>query len=163
MAAFSSETPTRNDIQNQLKILTERKEHTVEEKTSIADLEKALYFFDKIDQVKLDSDLLKKNLQDSPQKSRQITAGLENLKNNAQQDENDYKQTLETLSLKQLESKLNSTLNSLQRAQENLASYNSQLIGLQTQPERAQNLLFHNVQRLQQIRNQCDYRGRLTD
>ncbi|MGJ0622850.1 mechanosensitive channel MscK [Xenorhabdus bovienii] len=156
MAAFSSETPTRNDIQNQLKILTERKEHTVEEKTSIADLEKALYFFDKIDQVKLDSDLLKKNLQDSPQKSRQITAGLENLKNNAQQDENDYKQTLETLSLKQLESKLNSTLNSLQRAQENLASYNSQLIGLQTQPERAQNLLFHNVQRLQQIRNQLN-------
>ncbi|WP_232370148.1 mechanosensitive channel MscK [Xenorhabdus lircayensis] len=155
-AAFSSDVPTRNDIQNQLKILTERKEHTVEEKVSIADLEKALSFFDKIDQVKLDSDLLKKNLQDAPQKSRQVMTVLENRKNNAQRDENEYKQALETLSLKQLELKLNNTLNSLQRAQEDLANYNSQLIGLQTQPERAQNVLFRNVQRLQQIRNQLN-------
>ncbi|WP_418384927.1 mechanosensitive channel MscK [Xenorhabdus hominickii] len=155
-AAFNSDIPTRTDIQNQLKLLTERKEHTVDEKVSMADLEKALSFFDKIDQVKLDSDLLKKNLLDAPQKSRQVMMDLENLKNNAEQDENEYKKTLEALSLKQLESKLNSTLNSLQRAQENLASYNSQLIGLQTQPERAQNVLFRNVQRLQHIRNQLN-------
>ncbi|MDX7991184.1 mechanosensitive channel MscK [Xenorhabdus littoralis] len=155
-AAFNSDVPTRNDIQNQLKLLTERKEHTVEEKVSIADLEKALSFFDKIDQVKMDSDLLKKNRQEAPQKLRQIMAGLESLKNNSPQDDNEYKQTLEMLSLKQLESKWNSTLNSLQRSQENLASYNSQLIGLQTQPERAQNILFRNVQRLQQIRNQLN-------
>ncbi|OTA21301.1 miniconductance mechanosensitive channel MscM [Xenorhabdus beddingii] len=155
-AAFSNDVPTRNDIQNQLNILTERKEHTVEEKLSIADLEKALSFFDKIDQVKLDSNLLKKKQQDEPQKSRQVIAELENLKNNAEQDEKDYKQALGTLSLKQLESKLNNTLNSLQRAQENLASYNSQLIGLQTQPERAQTMLLRNVQRLQQIRNQLN-------
>ncbi|MBC8949151.1 mechanosensitive channel MscK [Xenorhabdus sp. TS4] len=153
-AAAGSDVPTRNNIQNQLKILTERKEHTVEEKVSIADLEKALSFFDKIDQLKLDFDLLRKNVQNVPQKSHQVTTELENLKNNDQQDA--YKQTLETQSLKQLESKLNSTWYNLQRAQENLASYNSQLIGLQTQPERVQNVLFRNMQRLQQIRNQLN-------
>ncbi|PHM47782.1 miniconductance mechanosensitive channel MscM [Xenorhabdus miraniensis] len=155
-AAFSSDVPTRTDIQNQLNTLTERKEHTVEEKISIADLEKALSFFDKIDWVKQESNILKKNQQEAPQKSRQVIAELESLRNNAEQNENAYKQALGTLSLKQLESKLNNTLYSLQRAQENLANYNSQLIGLQTQPERAQNVLFHNVQRLQQIRNQLN-------
>ncbi|WP_338883214.1 mechanosensitive channel MscK [Xenorhabdus sp. TH1] len=153
-AAFGSDIPTRSDIQNQLKILTERKEHTVEEKVSIADLEKTLSFFDKIEQLKLDFDLLRKNVQNVPQKSHQVTTELENLKNNDQQDA--YKQTLETLSLKQLESKLNNTWYNLQKAQENLASYNSQLIGLQTQPERVQNALFRNMQRLQQIRNQLN-------
>ncbi|MDX7987962.1 mechanosensitive channel MscK [Xenorhabdus sp. 12] len=155
-AALGSDVPNRNDIQNQLNALTERKEHTVEEKASIADLEKALSFFDKIDQVKQGTALLKKNQQEAPQKSRQITLEMEGLKNNTQQNENEYKQSLDTLSLKQLESKLNSTLSSLQKALEDLASYNSQLIGLQTQPERAQNILFHNVQRLQQIRNQLN-------
>ncbi|MDC9592288.1 mechanosensitive channel MscK [Xenorhabdus sp. IM139775] len=153
-AAASGDVPTRNDIQNQLKILTERKEHTVEEKVSIADLEKALSFFDKIEQLKLDFELLRKNVQDVPQKSHQVVTELENLKNNDQQDA--YQQTLETLSLKQLESKLNNTWYNLQRAQENLAGYNSQLIGLQTQPERVQNVLFRNMQRLQQIRNQLN-------
>ncbi|MBD1227887.1 hypothetical protein [Xenorhabdus griffiniae] len=153
-AATGSDVPTRNNIQNQLKILTERKEHTVEEKVSIADLEKALSFFDKIDQLKLDFDLLRKNVQNVPQKSHQVTTELEDLKNNDQQDA--YRQTLETQSLKQLESILNSTWYNLQRAQENLASYNSQLIGLQTQPERVQNVLFRNMQRLQQIRNQLN-------
>ncbi|MEX0445415.1 mechanosensitive channel MscK [Xenorhabdus sp. SGI246] len=156
MAVFSSDVPTRDDIQNQLKVLTERKEHTVEEKASIVDLEKTLSFFDKIDQVKLDSEQLKKNLQELPQKSQQLTTELASLKSNSQQNENEYKQNLATLSLKQLETKLNNTLNNLQKAQDNLASYNSQLIGLQTQPERAQNLLYHNVQRLQQIRNQLN-------
>ncbi|MBD2784754.1 mechanosensitive channel MscK [Xenorhabdus sp. DI] len=153
-AAASGDVPTRNDIQNQLKILTERKEHTVEEKVSIADLEKTLAFFDKIDQLKLDFDLLRKNVQNVPQKSHQVVTELENLKNNDQQEA--YKQTLEPLSLKQLESKLNSTWYNLQQAQENLASYNSQLTGLQTQPERVQNMLFRNMQRLQQIRNQLN-------
>ncbi|MBE8596349.1 mechanosensitive channel MscK [Xenorhabdus sp. BG5] len=153
-AAAGSDVPTRNNIQNQLKILTERKEHTVEEKVSIADLEKALSFFDKIDQLRLDFDLLRKNVQNVPQKSHQVTTELEDLKNNDQQDA--YKQTLGTQSLKQLEAILNSTWYNLQRAQENLASYNSQLIGLQTQPERVQNVLFRNMQRLQQIRNQLN-------
>ncbi|WP_422646061.1 mechanosensitive channel MscK [Xenorhabdus kozodoii] len=153
-AASSGDVPTRNDIQNQLKILTERKEHTAEEKISIADLEKALSFFDKIEQLKLDFDLLRKNVQNVPQKSHQVMAELEDLKNGDQQDA--YQQMLGTLSLKQLESKLNSAWYNLQRAQENLASYNSQLIGLQTQPERVQNVLFRNMQRLQQIRNQLN-------
>ncbi|MBD2809341.1 mechanosensitive channel MscK [Xenorhabdus sp. Vera] len=155
-AAFSSDVPTRNDIQNQLKSLTERKEHTVEERVSISDLEKTLSFFDRVEQVKLDTELLHKNWQEAPQKARQVMTKLENLKSSTQQDKNEYIEALERLSLKQLESKLNTTWNSLQQAQENLGSYNSQLIGLQTQPERAQNVLFQNMQRLQQIRNQLN-------
>ncbi len=87
---------------------------------------------------------------------RQVMTKLDNLKSSGQQDKNEYEETLRILSLKQLESKLNTTWNSLQQAQENLGSYNSQLIGLQTQPERAQNVLFQNMQRLQQIRNQLN-------
>ncbi|MEQ1968573.1 mechanosensitive channel MscK [Xenorhabdus nematophila] len=155
-AAFNSDVPTLKDIQNQLKILTEHKGNTVEEKVSISDLEKALSFFDKIEQVKLDTELLNKNWQEAPQKMRQVMTKLDNLKSSGQQDKNEYEETLRILSLKQLESKLNTTWNSLQQAQENLGSYNSQLIGLQTQPERAQNVLFQNMQRLQQIRNQLN-------
>ncbi|PHM36839.1 mechanosensitive channel MscK [Xenorhabdus innexi] len=152
-AAFSNDVPTRDDIQNQLKVLTERKEHTFEEKASIADLEKALSFLDKIEKIQQDSEQLEKKLQQLPQKLQQITAELANLKSHSQQNENEYKQNLATMSLKQLESKQSSTLNRLQKEQDNLANYNSELIGLQTQPERAQNLLFNNVQRLQQLRN----------
>ncbi|MCC8379274.1 mechanosensitive channel MscK [Xenorhabdus sp. PB30.3] len=152
-AAFSNDVPTRDDIQNQLKVLTDRNEHTLEERASIADLEKALSFFDKIEKIQQDSEQLEKNLQQLPQKSQLLTAELASLKNNSQQNEDEYKHNLATLSLKQLEFKQSVTLNSLQKAQDNLANYNSQLIGLQTQPERAQNLLFNNVQRLQQIRN----------
>ncbi|MDR0218837.1 MAG: mechanosensitive channel MscK [Enterobacteriaceae bacterium] len=153
VAALNTDIPTRDDIQNQLKVLTDRKEHTFEEKASIADLEKMLSLFDRIEQVRQESNQLKKNLQQLPQKSQRITAELTHLKNNVQKDENIYKQSLATLPLQKLESKLDNTLNSLQAAQDDLASYNSQLIGLQTQPERVQSLLFQNVQRLQQIRN----------
>ncbi|MEQ1975384.1 hypothetical protein [Xenorhabdus sp. SGI240] len=49
MKESSNGVPARNDIQNQLKILTERKAYTVEGKVSIADLEKAHSFFGKIE------------------------------------------------------------------------------------------------------------------
>ncbi|NAZ94681.1 hypothetical protein, partial [Vibrio toranzoniae] len=41
-------------------------------------------------------------------------------------------------------------------AQEDLSTYNSQLISLQTQPERVQGAMYSASQRLQQIRNQLN-------
>lgn len=48
------------------------------------------------------------------------------------------RKTLSTLSLRQLESRVTQTLDDLQNAQNDLATYNSQLVSLQTQPERVQ-------------------------
>lgn len=55
-----------------------------------------------------------------------------------------------------METRLNESLDNLQSAQENLSTYNSQLISLQTQPERVQNALTALSQRSQQIRNQLN-------
>lgn len=64
----------------------------------------------------------------------------------------DYQKSLETLPLATLESQLESVLQSLQKSQDDLANYSNELIVLQTQPERAQSILFNNSERLQQIR-----------
>lgn len=44
----------------------------------------------------------------------------------------------------------------MQNAQNDLASYNSQLVSLQTQPERVQNAMYNASQQLQQIRSRLD-------
>ncbi len=66
------------------------------------------------------------------------------------------RKTLSTLSLRQLESRVTQTLDDLQNAQNDLATYNSQLVSLQTQPERVQNAMFNASQQLQQIRNRLN-------
>ncbi|WP_224628795.1 hypothetical protein, partial [Escherichia coli] len=66
------------------------------------------------------------------------------------------RKTLSTLSLRQLESRVTHTLDDLQNAQNDLATYNSQLVSLQTQPERVQNAMFNASQQLQQIRNRLN-------
>lgn len=47
-------------------------------------------------------------------------------------------------------------LDDLQSAQNDLAAYNSQLVSLQTQPERVQNAMYTASQQMQQIRNRPD-------
>lgn len=51
---------------------------------------------------------------------------------------------------------LSNTLEQLQAEQNDLASYNSYLISLQTQPERAQTIMLENARRLQEIRNELN-------
>ena len=60
------------------------------------------------------------------------------------------------MSLRQLESRVSQTLDDLQNAQNDLATYNSQLVSLQTQPERVQNAMYSASQQLQQIRNRLN-------
>ena len=47
-------------------------------------------------------------------------------------------------------------MDDLQNAQNDLATYNSQLVSLQTQPERVQNAMYSASQQLQQIRNRLN-------
>ncbi len=58
--------------------------------------------------------------------------------------------------MRQLETRVAQALDDLQNAQNDLASYNSQLVSLQTQPERVQNAMYNASQQLQQIRSRLD-------
>ncbi len=58
--------------------------------------------------------------------------------------------------MRQLESGVSQALDDLQSAQNDLATYNSQLVSLQTQPERVQNAMYSASQQLQQIRNRLN-------
>lgn len=67
---------------------------------------------------------------------RRATAALTAL-SDVDNDE-ETRKILSTLSLRQLETRVARALDDLQNAQNDLASYNSQLVSLQTQPERVQ-------------------------
>lgn len=71
-------------------------------------------------------------------------------------DDEATRKTLASLSLRQLEARVTQTLDELQNAQNDLATYNSQLVALQTQPERVQNAMYSASQQLQQIRNRLN-------
>ena len=71
-------------------------------------------------------------------------------------NDDETRKTLATLSLRQLESRVAQLLDDLQTAQSDLATYNSQLVSLQTQPERVQNAMYAASQQLQQIRNRLN-------
>jgi len=60
------------------------------------------------------------------------------------------------MSLRQLESRTSNLVDDLQSAQNDLSSFNSQLVSLQTQPERVQNALSTASQQLQQLRNRLN-------
>lgn len=85
---------------------------------------------------------------------RQATEALNALSDVDNDDET--RKTLSTLSLRQLELRVAQVLDDLQNAQNDLATYNSQLVSLQTQPERVQNAMYTASQQLQQIRNRLD-------
>lgn len=85
---------------------------------------------------------------------RQATAALTAL-SDVDNDE-ETRKILSTLSLRQLETRVAQALDDLQNAQNDLASYNSQLVSLQTQPERVQNAMYNASQQLQQIRSRLD-------
>lgn len=79
---------------------------------------------------------------------RQATAALTAL-SDVDNDE-ETRKILSALSLRQLKLPAQA-LDDLQNAQNDLASYNSQLVSLQTQPERVQNAMYNASQQLQQF------------
>ena len=153
LAAVPSNLPTQENIQNQLNLLNKRSELSAEDKLTIADLEQSLLLLDNIQQLEKKSVNYDKTVDQLPEKLRSTQYQLNQLKQKvANKEVGDYQKSLETLPLATLESQLESVLQSLQKSQDDLANYSNELIVLQTQPERAQSVLFNNSDRLQQIR-----------
>lgn len=117
------------------------------------DLTDTLATLDKIDRIKKRQfSYGKKSLK--RRKNAPATAALTAL-SDVDNDE-ETRKILSTLSLRQLETRVARALDDLQNAQNDLASYNSQLVSLQTQPERVQNAMYNASQQLQQIRSRLD-------
>ena len=153
-ATLNGDLPSRSEIQSQLDALNKQKTLTPVNKLTQQDLTRTLELLEAIERSKQDGAQLKQQLQLAPGKLRQVTADLEALK--APVDSAAARAELLPLSLRQLEPRLYQTLDDLQAAQENLSTYNSQLVSLQTQPERVQSSMYTASQRLQEIRNQIN-------
>lgn len=154
LAQTTNDLPSRSDIQSQLDTLNKQKNHTAQDKLVIQDLTETLDTLDKIDRVKQETALLKQKIAQAPDKLRQATDALNALSDKDNDDET--RKTLASLSLRQLESRISQLLEDLQSAQNDLSNYNSQLVSLQTQPERVQNSMYSASQQLQQIRNRLN-------
>ncbi|WP_242503841.1 mechanosensitive channel MscK, partial [Citrobacter freundii] len=153
-AQQSGELPTKADIQSQLDALSKQKDLSAQDKLVQQDLIDTIATLDKIDRVKDETVQLRQKVAQAPEKMRQATDALNSLSDVDNDDET--RKTLSTLSLRQLESRVAQVLDDLQSSQNDLATYNSQLVSLQTQPERVQNAMYTASQQMQQIRNRLD-------
>ena len=134
--------------------LNKQKELTPQEKLVQQDLTQTLETLDKIERIKSETVQLRQQVEQAPAKMRQAVDSLNALSDVP--DDEVTRKTLSTLSLRQLESRVSQALDDLQSAQNDLATYNSQLVSLQTQPERVQNAMYSASQQLQQIRNRLN-------
>ncbi len=150
----AADLPNRAEVQSQLNTLNKQKELTPQDKLVQQDLTQTLETLDKIERIKSETAQLRQQVEQAPAKLRQAVESLNNLSDVPNDDAT--RKTLSTLSLRQLESRVTQTLDNLQNAQNDLATYNSQLVSLQTQPERVQNAMFNASQQLQQIRNRLN-------
>ncbi|WP_058911652.1 mechanosensitive channel MscK [Entomohabitans teleogrylli] len=153
-AQVSGDIPARADVQSQLDALNKQKNLSALDKLQQQDLIQTLETLDKIERVKQESAQLREQVAEAPEKLRQATQALSDLSN--PENDADARKKLDALSLRQLEARLSTTLDDLQNAQNDLATWNSQLVSLQTQPERVQNAMYNASQQLQQIRNRLN-------
>jgi potassium efflux system protein len=153
-AQSNNDLPERADVQKQLTTLSKKKELTPQDKLVEQDLSDTLQLLDKIERVKDETAQLKQQIDQAPAKMRQATDSLNALSDVDNDDET--RKNLNQLSMRQLESRVSDVLDQLQTAQNDLATYNSQLVSLQTQPERVQNAMYNASQQLQQIRNRLN-------
>ncbi|WP_312586055.1 mechanosensitive channel MscK [Atlantibacter sp.] len=153
-AAATSELPQRADIQNQLDALTKQKNLSPQDKLVQQDLTETLDALDKIELVKQETAQLRQRVTQAPEKMRQATDALNNLSTPVSDDS--LRQSFKSMSLRQLEARTSSLVDELQNAQNDLSTFNTQLVALQTQPERVQNAMSTASQQLQQIRNRLN-------
>ncbi len=153
-AAATGELPQRADIQNQLDALTKQKNLSPQDKLVQQDLTETLDALDKIELVKQETAQLRQRVTQAPEKMRQATDALNNLSTPVSDDS--LRQSFKSMSLRQLEARTSSLVDELQNAQNDLSTFNTQLVALQTQPERVQNAMSTASQQLQQIRNRLN-------
>ncbi|HHR6078659.1 TPA: mechanosensitive channel MscK [Providencia alcalifaciens] len=160
-AATINNLPSKNEIKTELNSLNKKNNAGQEDKLAIADLEKSLNYYDELEKLDQRSDELQKKLSHSGEESKKAIQGLLQIKNQNENPDINFQHQIENSSLQQLESMLATHLDNLQAEQNDLATYNSQLVGLQTQPERAQAIMLDNARRLQEIRTELN--STLTD
>lgn len=148
--------PSKNDIKTALNALNKKSVLSEEEKLNLADLQKTSDFYNELDKLEQRLDELQKKLNSSNEESRLAVQGLQKIKNESEQQGANFTQKIQNSNLEQLESLQTSYLEELQSEQNDLGTYSSQLIGLQTQPERAQAMMLENAKRLQDIRNELN-------
>ena len=153
-APSNSDLLSKAELQSQLDTLNKQKDLTAQDKLVQQDLTETIATLEKIDRVKDETTQLRQKVLQAPEKMRQATEDLNALGDVDNDDET--RKVLNTLSLRQLEVRVAQVLDDLQNAQNDLATYNSQLVSLQTQPERVQNAMYSASQQLQQIRNRLD-------
>ncbi|WP_312074344.1 mechanosensitive channel MscK [Atlantibacter sp.] len=153
-AAATGELPQRADIQSQLDALTKQKNLSPQDKLVQQDLTETLDALDKIELVKQETAQLRQRVTQAPEKMRQATDALNNLSTPVSDDS--LRQSFKSMSLRQLEARTSSLVDELQNAQNDLSTFNTQLVALQTQPERVQNAMSTASQQLQQIRNRLN-------
>ncbi len=149
-----SDIPTRADVQSQLDTLNKQKDLSPQDKLVQQDLTETIETIDKIERIKAETAQLRQKVEQAPENMRKATNAL-NALSDVDSDE-ETRKTLATLSLRQLESRVTQLLDDLQTAQNDLSTYNSQLVSLQTQPERVQNAMYAASQQLQQIRTRLN-------
>ncbi|MBW7983792.1 potassium efflux system protein [Enterobacillus tribolii] len=149
---LNSDVPSRADVQSQLDLLNKQKVLTPQEKLSQRDLLRVLEFLDATERVKQESKQLEQQIRQAPVKQQQAIDGLEALRNGETDEQ--ILASLQKLSLRQLEQRISDAMDAVQDDQLNLSAFNSQLIALQTQPERVQGTMLNAAQQIQQIRNQ---------
>lgn len=153
-AAGNGDLPTKAEVQSQLDSLNKQKTLTPDDKLTQKDLTETLEMLDKLDRVKQETAQLKTTVAQAPDKLKQATDALNSLSTPA--DDEATRKTLGSLSLRQLEARLTSVLDQLQSANNDLSTLNSQLVSLQTQPERVQNAMYSASQQLLQVRNRLN-------
>jgi len=155
-AQSQSDLPTRADLQSQLDALTKQKTLSADDKLTQKDLTETLEMLDKVDRVKEESNQLKTTLAQAPAQLKQASDALSALTSSNDGGDEATRQSLDAMPLRQLETRLSSVLDQLQTANNDLSAYNSQLVSLQTQPERAQNEMYNATQQLQQVRSRLN-------
>ncbi|ENR5391570.1 TPA: mechanosensitive channel MscK [Providencia rettgeri] len=155
-ALTSNSLPSKNEIKSALNALNKKSSLSEEDKLVLADLEKTSDFYNELDKLEQRTADLQKKLSSASEESKQAAQGLLQIKNENEQLTENFLRKIQDSSLSQLEALQTSYLENLQTEQNDLATYSSQLIGLQTQPERAQAMMLENARRLQEIRNELN-------
>ncbi|ROR52181.1 UNVERIFIED_ORG: potassium efflux system protein [Providencia alcalifaciens] len=155
-ALTSNNLPDKNEIKSALNALNKKNSLSEEDKLVLADLEKTSDFYDELDKLEQRTADLQKKLSSASEESKQAAQGLLQIKNENEQLTENFLRKIQYSSLSQLKALQTSYLENLQTEQNDLATYSSQLIGLQTQPERAQAMMLENARRLQEIRNELN-------
>lgn len=144
LSAFA-EIPSEANVQQQLKQAKDA-EQNESIKQTIQHLEQTLEFIAKIHKQKDDTQVLQQQIESAATEMTQAQQHLDMLKKQVHNKE-DWNQ----FSLVQLQEKLVSSQQEMQKLQQDIGALNTKLVGLRSAPERAQSILEANLTRTQAI------------